>query len=506
MSTMSLWFALSPLIVLTVGVLGLMMADAFSTQKTDLALGACVTFLSCSILSVSVWMMGGVPPEVAAKVAPWIILDKFTLFFATTIGLGGAISSLLAGGYMVEHEIDRGEFYALMLLSAIGAVLLAAAGEILALFIGLETMSLGVYCMTAFRRTSPRSQEGALKYFLLGSFAAALMLYGGALLYGATGTTTLAGIGEALKSGVFGAQSDPSRLATVVIAMALVLVGLAFKVSAVPFHMWTPDAYQGAPTPATAFMSVVVKGAALATLMRVMLVAFGDKASASWASGWPPVVAGLAIVTMLVANLTAIRQENVKRMLAYSSIAHAGYLLVGLVAAWGQGNIEVAHEGRAALLFYILQYTVTQAGAFGALILCGSRGREAVSYEDLAGLGRRHPAAALPLALFCVSLAGIPPTAGFFGKLYIFRAAIEGGFTWLAVLGLLNSALAAYYYLRVLVYLYMREPAPGAPQAIPMKSGYVTAALVLSAALLLYFGIFPTRSLEMAISAALSLG
>ncbi|MGZ3448657.1 MAG: NADH-quinone oxidoreductase subunit N [Polyangiales bacterium] len=503
---MSIWFALSPILVLAFGACALMMADAFSKQHTDLALGSFVTFASAGILAIGLWIMGGVPADVAAKVAPWIVLDKFTLFFEATLCLGGAISSLLAGGYLPEHDLDRGEFYALMLLSAIGALLLAAAGDILALFIALETMSLGVYCMTAFRRTNPRSAEGALKYFLLGSFAAAILLYGGALLYGATGTTSLAGIRDALTSGQFGTPRDPSRLPTVVIAMVFILVGLAFKVSAVPFHMWTPDAYQGAPTPATAFMSVVVKGAALATMMRVMLVAFGDKASSSWASGWPPVVAGLAIATMVVANLIALRQENVKRMLAYSSIAHAGYLLVGLVASWGQGAPEVAHEGRAALLFYILQYTVTQAGAFGALILCGSKGREAVSYEDLSGLGRRHPAAALPLALFCVSLAGIPPTAGFFGKLYIFRAAVDGGFTGLAIIGLLNSALSAYYYLRVLVYLYMREPAPGAQQAIPMRSGYVTAALVLSAALLLYLGLAPGRSLEMAINAALSLG
>ncbi len=503
---MSIWFALSPLLILLFGALALMMADALSKTRSDLALGAFLTFASSSIFAISIWIMGGVPAEVAAVVAPWIVLDKFTLFFAATIGLGGAISALLAGGYLPEHDLDRGEFYALMLLSAVGAVLLAGAGELLALFVGLEVMSLGVYCMTAFRRTNPRSAEGGLKYFLLGSFAAALLLYGGALLYGATGTTTLAGIRDALTSGAFGTPRDPSRLATVVLSMALILVGLAFKISAVPFHMWTPDAYQGAPTPATAFMSVVVKAAALATLMRVMLVAFGDKASTSWSSGWPPVVAVLAMATMLVANLIAIRQENVKRMLAYSSVAHAGYLLVGLVAAWGQGNPAVANEGRAALLFYMLQYTVTTAGAFGALILCGSRGREAVSYEDLAGLGRRNPMAALPFALFCVSLAGIPPTAGFFGKLYIFRAAVEGGFTALAIFGLLNSALSAYYYLRVLVYLYMREPAPGAPQAIPMRSGYVTAALLLSAALVLYLGIAPGRSLEMAVSAALSLG
>ena len=502
---MSLWMALSPLIVLTFGALGLMLADAFSKEKTDLALGSFLTFLCAGLFGLALWIMGGVPAETAAKVAPFIVLDRFTIFFEVTLCLGGALSSLLAGGYLPEHGIDRGEFYALMLLSAIGAVLLAAAGDFLALFIGLETMSLGVYCMTAFRRTNPRSAEGGMKYFLLGSFAAALMLYGFALLYGATGSTTLTGIRDALTTGEFGFARDPSRLATVVLAMALVIVGLAFKVSAVPFHMWTPDAYQGAPTPATAFMSVVVKGAAVATMMRVLLVAFGDKASASWAAGWPPVIACLAILTMTIANLIALRQDNVKRMLAYSSIAHAGYLLVGLVAAWGKGSEVVSTDGRAALLFYLLQYTATQAGAFGALILCGSKGREAVTYEDLAGVGRRHPAAALPFALFCVSLAGIPPTAGFFGKLYLFRAAIEGGFSWLAILGLLNSALGAYYYLRVLVYLYMKEPAPGAPEAVPMRSGYVNAAMVLAAALVLYFGLAPGRSLDIAAIAAQSL-
>ena len=502
---MSLWFALSPLIILAVGALALMMADAFSTDKGDLALGSFLVFTCAALLSVSLWIIGGVPAETAAKVAPYVMLDRFTIFFEFVLCMGGAISSLLAGGYLPEHDLDRGEFYALMLLSALGAVLLAAAGDFLGLFVGLETMSLGVYCMTAFRRTSARSAEGGMKYFLLGSFAAAILLYGIALIYGATGTTSLAVIHDLLGSGEFGWRGDPSRTATIVLAMGLLLVGLAFKVSAVPFHMWTPDAYQGAPTPATAFMSVVVKAAAIATMMRVLLVAFGDRAATSWASGWPPLVAGLAIATMIVANLIALRQESVKRMLAYSSIAHAGYLLVGLVAAWGQGNETVAGEGRAALLFYLLQYTATQAGAFGALILCGSRGREAVTYEDLSGLGRRHPAAALPLALFCVSLAGIPPTAGFFGKLYLFRAAIDGGFGWLAVIGLLNSALGAYYYLRVLVFLYMKEPAPGAVHAVPMRSGYVNAALALSAALVLYFGLAPGRALEIAASAGGSL-
>jgi NADH-quinone oxidoreductase subunit N len=503
---MSLWFALGPLLILSFGAFGLMMADAFSEERSDLALGSFLTFAAGGVLALAIWTMGGVPPEVAKQVAPWIMLDKFTLFFEMTLCMGGAIASLLAGGYLPEHQLDRGEFYALLILSTIGAVLLASAGDVLTLFIGLETMSLGVYCLTAFRRTNARSAEAALKYFLLGSFAAALMLYGGALMYGATGTTSLAGFHDALASGNFGVATDPSRMATVVIALVLILVGLAFKVSAVPFHMWTPDAYQGAPTPATAFMSVVVKGAAIATMMRVLLVAFGDRASTSWASGWPPVVAGMAVATMLIANLIALRQDSVKRMLAYSSIAHAGYLLVGVVASWGQGDPIASKEGRSAILFYMLQYTVTQAGAFGALILCGSRGKEAVTYEDLAGLGRRNPAVALPFALFCFSLAGVPPTAGFFGKMYLFRAAIDGGFSWLAVIGLLNSALAAYYYLRVLVFLYMKEPAAGAVEAVPMKSGYVNAALVLAAAVLLYLGLMPSTSLEMAASAASSLG
>jgi NADH-quinone oxidoreductase subunit N len=504
--TMSIWFALAPLLALSFGAFGLMMADAFSDERDDLAMGSFLTFVAGGVMAFALWNTGGVPSALGAQVAPYFLLDRFTLFFEMTICMGGAIASLLAGGYLPEHQLNRGEFYALMILSSIGAILLAGAGDFLALFVGLETMSLGVYCMTAFRRTNARSVEGAMKYFLLGSFAAALMLYGGALMYGATGTTSLAGFHEAIVSGKLGDAADPARTATVVVGMVLILVGLAFKVSAVPFHMWTPDAYTGAPTPATAFMSVVVKGAAVATMMRVLLVAFGDRASASWASGWPPVVAGLAVLTMVLANLSALRQENVKRMLAYSSIAHAGYLLVGLVAAWGQGDAMVAKEGRAALLFYVLQYTVTQAGAFGALILCGSRGKEAVSYEDLAGLGRRNPGVALPFALFCFSLAGVPPTAGFFGKLHIFRAAIDGGFTWLAVLGLLNSALAAYYYLRVLVFLYFKEPAAGAPEAVPMKSGYVSAALVLAAFVMLYLGLMPSTSLEMAASAAASLG
>ena len=419
---MPLTFALSPFIVIAVGAMLLMLAEAFSKNRpgrdSGLAIGSAITFGAGGAFAAAVWLFGLDGIEGADAIAPWLVVDKFSLFFDVVLCLGGALSALLAGGYLPEHNLDRGEFYSLLLWSTLGAMILAASGDVLTVFLGLETMSIGAYAMTAFRRASPRSSEGALKYFLLGSFAAALLLYGFALLYGATGHTDLAGIGAVLKAG--GAKNP-----MVVVALVLVLVGLAFKVSAVPFHMWTPDAYEGAPTPATTYMAVAVKSGGFAMMLRVLLTAFGDPQSSSWSSGWPPVLAWLAVITMTVANLIAGRQESVKRMLAYSSIAHAGYILVGVV-----GTMRAQPQAGASVMFYLLTYTASTAGAFGALILCGSFGKEAVSYEDLSGIGRRHPAAALAFTLFLLSLAGIPPTAGFFGKWFVFRAAMDGEPGW----------------------------------------------------------------------------
>ena len=372
-------------------------------------------------------------------------------------------------------------------------MILVSAGDLLTIFLGLETMSIGVYALTAFRRTSPRSAEGALKYFLLGSFAAALLLYGFALLYGVTGHTDLAGIGIALKAG---ASKNPS----VIVALVLVLLGLAFKVSAVPFHMWTPDAYEGAPTPATAYMAVAVKSGGFAMMLRVLLTMFGDPQSMSWGAGWPPVVAWMAVLTMTVANVIAGRQDSIKRMLAYSSVAHAGYILVGVVC-----TMRSLHHATGSVLFYLLVYTASTAGAFGSLIICGSFGKEAVTYEDLSGIGRRHPIPALAFTLFLLSLAGIPPTAGFFAKWFLFRTAMDTGFYAITIIAFINSVIGAYYYLRVLVAMYMREPAAGAPVAVPMRSGYVNAALLLvSAILVLALGLVPAKSLDVAVQAAAS--
>lgn len=510
---MNLLFPLSPLLAVGFGALLLMLAEAFGKPQVnkelhgtehivdagagrgaELGLGAAVILFSGAVLSIAVWMVGPANLPELKLLEPWLVMDRVALFMSFVLCLGGAFAALLAGGYLPEHNIDRGEFFPLVILATFGAQVLAASGDLLSLFIGLETMSLGVYALIGLRRGSPRAAEAALKYFLLGSFAAALMLFGAALLYGATGHTDLKGIGEAVAS--IGQPGSSVNAALVVLGLVLNLAGLAFKVSAVPFHMWTPDAYEGAPTPATTFMAVAVKTAAFAVMMRVLLTSFGDERLMSWGTGWPPVLALLAVLTMTVANAVAGRQESVKRMLAYSSIAHAGYVLVGLVA-----TMRSPAEGQASVMFYLLTYTVSTAGAFGALILCGSRGAEAVSYEDLAGLGKRHPAAALAFTVFLLSLAGMPPTAGFFGKLYVFRAAIGSELYLLAVLGLLNSLLGAYYYLRVIVFMYFREPAPGAPLAVPMRSGLVTGALVIAGFLVLALGIAPGTPLAMALGA-----
>jgi NADH-quinone oxidoreductase subunit N len=505
----------APLLFVAIGALLLMLAEAFGAPaKTatagevnldagagragELALGASVILFGGALVSLAVWW-SGVADATGPSLAPYLVMDRFSLFFCFTLCVGGGLAALLAGGYLPEHQLDRGEFFPLILFSTVGAMALAAAGDLLTLFVALETMSLGVYCMIGLRRGSTRASEAALKYFLLGSFAAALMLFGGALLYGATGHTDLAGIGTSLRAMV----SEPGGGTALALAgVVLMLVGLTFKISAVPFHMWTPDAYEGAPTPTTSFMAVAVKSAAFAVLLRVVLTSFGGAELASWGTGWPPVFAVLAILSMTVANLIAGRQTSVKRMLAYSSIAHAGYGLVGVVAAASKPELA------ASVLYYMLAYTVSTAGAFGALVLCGSRGAEAVSYADLAGLGKRHPPAALAFSLFLLSLAGSPPTAGFFGKLYVFSAALNAAaenplLYWLVVAGLLNSVIGAYYYLRVLVFMYMREPEPGAPIAKPMHSGYVAVALAVAAILVLLLGVFPGSSLDIARAASL---
>jgi NADH-quinone oxidoreductase subunit N len=388
-----------------------------------------------------------------------VVLDPYALFFNIVIGYAVGLVLLLSMDYIRREGQEAGEFYILILLSALGMMLMASAGDLIMVFLGLETMSLALYVLAGFFRTRIEAGEASMKYFLMGAFASGFFLYGIAMIFGATGTTNLDRIGNAVAAGAGG---DP----LLVIGFGLLLVGFGFKISSVPFHMWAPDAYEGAPTSIAALIATGSKAAAFAALLRVLLSAFR-----SAPLDWPLLLWGIAALTMTVGNVVALAQQNLKRMLAYSSIAHVGYMLVGVVAG---GSL-----GHGSVLFYLLVYTFTTAGAFGVILLLDRDGREAVQLADYGGLAARHPLPALALSIFLLSLIGIPPTAGFVGKFYLFGAAVKSGYVWLAVIGVLNSAVAAYYYLRLIVFMYMREP-EGPPTVLaPSLSGALALAVAL---------------------------
>jgi len=411
------------------------------------------------------------------------VLDNLSLFATLVIGYATGLVLLESIDYLKRRGMESGEFYILVLFAAAGMVIMAGANDLIVVFLGLETMSLALYVLAGFFRTEIQAGEASMKYFLLGAFASGFFLYGIALIYGATASTNLDKIGAAVKAG---AGRDPLLL----IGFALLLVGFGFKISAVPFHMWTADVYEGAPTSVTAFIATGSKAAAFAALLRLLLEALRPLQGE-----WTWLFWVLAVLSMTLGNIVAIAQQNLKRMLAYSSIAHVGYMLVGIVAGGGLGG--------GSVLFYLLVYTFTTAGAFGVILLLERGGEEAVGVGDTAGLATRHPLAALALALFLLSLVGIPPTAGFVGKFYLFGAAVRSGYVWLAVIGVLNSAAAAYYYLRIIVNMYMREP-EGPPAVImPSFAGALAVAVALWGVIQL--GIFPAPLFDLAQSAVLPL-
>lgn len=411
--------------------------------------------------------------------------DGFGAYFDMVILAAAALSLLMATGYSEWEDTHKGEFYSLLLLSTSGMMFMAKATDLMSVFLGLETLSLPVYVLVGFHRHRMTAVEGAFKYFLLGAFASGFFLYGIALLYAATGTT---------KIPVLATMAYESRIAggpLFLAGIALLLVGFAFKVSLVPFHMWTPDAYEGAPTVVTAFMSAAVKAGAFAALIRVLLAV-----SPGMGNVLPDVLWVLSVLTMTVANLSALVQDNVKRILAYSSIAHAGYILVGLVS----GDLL----GSQASLFYLLAYTFMNIGAFGVVILIARKEDEGYHIDALKGVGFRYPVLGALLTLFLVSLGGIPPTAGFVGKFYLFSAAVKNGYVGLALIGVLNSAVSIYYYLRLVVFMYM-VPAPGeVPVPRPPRLAF-SLALCASAAAVLVLGIVPRSLLDLAERSVLSL-
>jgi NADH-quinone oxidoreductase subunit N len=421
-----------------------------------------------------------------------LIADKSSMFLTVLLCAGTAVSALMTPPHQAEYDWESGEYYSMLLLSLCGMVMMAMAGDLVATFLGLETMSLAVYVLCASRRTSRRSTEGAMKYFLMGAFASAFLIYGIALVYGATGTTDLRLIAERM--------ADKGQEPLVVVAVILLVVSFGFKVAAVPFHMWAPDAYEGAPTPVTGFMAAVVKGAAFAGALRVFGLGLGGDFMPLGHMGWGGAFAVIAAITMTVGNLAALRQENVKRMLAYSSIAHTGYMLVGL-AAWAGDPLD-RDDGIQALLFYGVAYAFMNLGAFAVIAALQKRTGVTSSLATFAGLGRREPILGILMTLFMLSLIGIPPTAGFFAKANIILAAVEAGgpLTILAFITVINAAVAAFYYLRVVVYMFMRDSPSDAP--VLRHGALLWGGLVAASALTILLGLFPEGLLEAAATAA----
>lgn len=426
-----------------------------------------------------------------------IHVDSFSLVINLLIILAGILACLASPAYIASHKIDRGEYYSLLLFSAVGMMIMGSAADLFTMFMGLEMMSIPIYCLAAFFRHSSRSAESGMKYFILGAFSSAFLLYGIALIYGMTGTTDLEGIRTEMTAGGFFVSGNPvDQLATLpALALILLVVAFAFKVAAVPFHMWTPDVYEGAPSSVVSFMSTAVKTAGFAALVRVFVVGFFDQPARLSDTGWLVVFFWLAILSMALGNVVAIVQKNVKRMLAYSSIAHAGYLLVGFVAA---SHSAEDFGGMDSVLFYLLAYTFATVGAFAVLAYFGKRGEECTTFDDLAGIGTRHPGAALAMTIFMLSSAGIPPTAGFVAKFYVFRAAVMTGsteFLILAVVGVLLSLAGVYYYLKLIVSMYMK---PARREVTAIGGVEMKMALVICAVATLFFGIFPNSGLDLA--------
>ena len=412
----------------------------------------------------------------------FVVVDTFTAFFRVLFVVLAMFATVVAPDYLARRAIPAGEFYATILFSTVGAMTIALAADLITVFIGLELMTIPVYVLAGMARRDRYSNEAGLKYFLLGAFSSAMLLYGFAWLYGLSGTTTFSGIAEAIAAGGL------TNGATLV-ALALVTVGLAFKAAVVPFHQWTPDAYDGAPTPATAFMSVAPKAAAFAAILRVMMVALGPLGL-----DWSAVFAILAAVTMTGGNVVALAQPNVKRMLAYSSIAHTGYILAG-VAAYQAGA-----SASAAVLFYVFAYGIMNLGAFACLIYLDLDGTRGATLDELNGFASRQPLGALAFAVFLVSLTGIPPTIGFVAKVFILQPVLDAGLTWLAVAIALNAALAAFYYLRVVVHMYMHEVDANAPRLL--RTDLLSAGLGVAGLAVVVIGIVPDGIYRWALQAA----
>lgn len=464
--------AIIPMLCVALAGLVVLLAEAFRGRGEKMPIGglAIIGLVGAGAASILLWNRNATSFGV-------VTADNFSLF-VNLILVGVGILTVIFSSQTVDRDgIPAGEYYAIMLFAMVGMMLMGQATDLLVIFLALETMSIAVYILTGIRRDQQQSTEAAFKYFLLGAFASAFFLYGIAFLYGVTGSTNLDRIGS-----VIAAQSMSGN-PMILLGVGLLIVGFAFKVAAVPFHMWSPDVYEGAPAVVTGFMSTGVKAAAVAAFVRVFLSSLEPMIT-----DWAPVLWVIAAATMILGTVVGVAQTSLKRMLAYSSVAHGGYLLAGLVA----GN----DVGKAAILFYLAAYALTNLGAFGVIALLGTRERANDDLRDYAGLFKSHPALAVLMTFFLLSLGGFPPTAGFIAKWYVFSAAIGSGYYSLAIIGVLSSVVSVFFYLRIVVMMFMTDR-----DARPVPAPITTMAyvgLALSLAGVLYLGVLPTAIIDFA--------
>ena len=473
------YFAILPQIILVLAGMVILLLEPFTAPERKGILGqiaVIASFLAACALSFQP------PGRSYASFNGMFLADNFSFTFQWLFYIITGVCALIALHFNEREGTQRGEYYALLLFACSGMSLMAASGDLILTFLGIEILSIATYVLAGFKRTDAKSNESAIKYFLLGSFATAFLLYGIALIYGSTGTTHYAAIRQ-----IASLQGVPQ--VTLVIGLGLLLIGFGFKIAAVPFHAWAPDVYEGAPTAVTAFMIVGPKAAGFAALVRVLV-----QALPSLQADWSTILWASAILTMTVGNIVATRQSNIKRMLAYSAIAHAGYILIGIVAN------SVA--GYRAVIFYLIVYTAMNLGALSIILSLSGRGDRRVELEDFSGLGKIQPLAAAALSLFLISLAGIPLTGGFIGKFYLFSAAVEKGYIGLAIVGVLNSVVSVYYYFRVMVFMYMKEPKEAGAEPIPVPT---LAVIAIAAASILWLGISPNSILNLASRSVLPL-
>jgi NADH-quinone oxidoreductase subunit N len=465
-------WALLPEVVLSVWAMLVLMVDVFQKGGNSGPSRPLISWLTLAGILLAAaanwWLLGAAEVTGTGMIA----LDGFRVFTNFLFLLAAALFVLISGRYLEQEYMRLGELYVLVLFATVGMMVFSGSRDLMVIFLGLELMSVPIYVLTGANRRDLRSAEGALKYFLLGAFSSAFFLMGIAMVYGGAKTTNIALISMIIGVDGLGANS------WLLVGMALLVVGFAFKIAAVPFHMWTPDAYEGAPAPVTAFMAAAVKAAAFAAFLRVFLTGFPGLYDT-----WGGLIILLAIVTMVVANLTALVQGNVKRMLAYSSIAHAGYLLVALAAA--------SILGAASYLFYLVVYTLMTIGAFTIVMVVARQGEERLDLESYSGLAWQRPLVGIAMTIFLLSLAGFPFTGGFIGKVYILRAALEKGLVQLAVVLVLASLVSYWYYLRVAWYMWFRDAPEGQPQPALPLSPAVNVALVVAVAGILFLGVFP---------------